>query len=436
MSNLTLSASAPLKGEISVPGDKSISHRSVMLGSLARGTTRIEGFLPGADCLSTIACFKQMGVEIERDGDKVIVKGRGLHGLTAPGTVLDCGNSGTTTRLLSGIMAGQTFESTLTGDASIQGRPMKRIITPLSLMGARISGCDRDDKNAPGDFAPLHISPAPLNGISYDSPVASAQVKSAILLAGLYAEGETTVTEPTLSRNHTEIMLKSLGCRISSDHIKRRVTLTPGRELEARDITVPGDISSAAYFLVAALTVPGSEVMIRNVGVNETRSGILKALLEMGADITLYNENTEGEPSADIFVRYSPLKGTLIGGDIIPSLIDELPVLAVAAAAASGTTVIKDAAELRVKESDRIKTVTENLLAMGADVTPTGDGMVINGGKPLKGAGIKTYGDHRIAMSFSVAALTASGETVIDDPQCACISYPGFYDDLRRLADG
>lgn len=422
----SITHTGPLRGEITIPGDKSISHRSVMFGSLAKGITHISGFLTGADCLSTIDVFRKMGVMIEQEGTDVKVHGLGLHSLKPPTQILDCGNSGTTMRLMSGILSGQSFASTLTGDASIQKRPMKRVITPLSMMGASITGRE-------GNFAPLDISPAQLNGIHYDSPVASAQVKSAVLLAGLYADGETTVTEPVLSRNHTELMLKVFGADINSDAKNKTASIKPAKELYAADINVPGDISSAAYFMVSALIIPGSEILIKNVGINETRAGIIKVLTDMGGDITLLNEDRNGEPVADVLVRASDLKGTVIGGDLIPTLIDEIPVLAVAAAFAEGETVIKDAAELKVKESDRIKTVTENLKAMGGDVTPTEDGMIIKGTGTLSGAEIHTYADHRIAMSFAVAGMASGGITTLDDSDCAIISYPGFYDEFDRL---
>ena len=420
-----------LKGTVSVPGDKSISHRGIMFGSIADGTTEIHNFLPGADCLATIRCFRTLGIEIEQEGSTVIVHGKGLHGLSAPSHILDVGNSGTTTRLLSGILAGQPFESKLSGDESLNSRPMKRIIGPLTQMGADISsilhnGC-----------APLYIAPSRLHGIHYDSPVASAQVKSCILLAGLYADGETSVTEPGLSRNHTELMLKEFGADIRSVHdldcSRTTAIIQPGRELHGQKLTVPGDISSAAYFIAAGLIVPDSEIRITNVGINPTRAGILKICEDMGARIELSNERTEGgEKIADITVRTSRLHGTVIEGDIIPALIDEIPVIAVMAAVAEGTTVIRDAAELKVKETDRIETVTDNLKAMGCDVTPTEDGMIINGGK-LKGASIHTLLDHRIAMAFSIAALAAEGRTRILDSKCVDVSYPAFYDTFEEL---
>ena len=421
-----------LRGKVTVPGDKSISHRSVMFGSIAQGTTEIHHFLNGADCLATIRCFRTMGIDIEENGSAVIVHGKGLHGLSAPDHILDVGNSGTTTRLLSGILAGQPFDSKLSGDESLNSRPMKRIMTPLTQMGANISSILRND------CAPLYITPGRLHGIHYDSPVASAQVKSCVLLAGLYAEGETSVTEPSLSRNHTELMLKEFGADIRSTFeigsTRATASIRPGNELYGQKLTVPGDISSAAYFIAAGLIVPDSEILIQGVGINPTRAGILKVWEDMGGDITLLNERTEGgEKIADILVRTSQLHGIRIEGDIIPTLIDEIPIIAVMAAAAEGTTVIKDAAELKVKETDRIETVTDNLKAMGCKVTATDDGMIITGGTPLKGANIHTLLDHRIAMAFSIAALIAEGNTKILDSKCIEVSYPDFYDTFEQL---
>ena len=415
-----------LRGTLTIPGDKSISHRAVMFGALAKGTTRISHFLEGADCLSTIACFRSMGIEIERNGDKVLVHGKGLHGLHAPERVLDVGNSGTTTRLISGILAGQRFSSELDGDDSIRTRPMKRIMTPLRQMGA-----DIESVNGNG-CAPLRINGKPLHAIHYDSPVASAQVKSCVLLAGMYGDGVTSVTEPYLSRNHTEIMLKYFGAEVSSEGTI--ASILPEPVLEARDIVVPGDISSAAYFIAAGLLTPDSEIILKNVGINPTRAGMLKICLAMGADIALLNESHEGEPTADLLIRTSRLHGTEIGGADIPTLIDELPMLAVMAAFAEGTTTIRDAAELKVKESDRIATVTEGLRRMGAHVTPTDDGMIIQGGAPLHGAVIDSHLDHRIAMSFAVAGTVCPGVTDIQGADCVTISYPNFYRDLYQLA--
>jgi len=418
-----------LKGELTVPGDKSISHRSVMFGSLAEGLTEIHGFLQGADCLSTISCFSKMGISIENQGDTVLVHGKGLRGLTKPEEVLDCGNSGTTTRLISGILAAQSFDVTLTGDESIQKRPMKRIIEPLSRMGARIESVRQNG------CAPLHITGTSLHGIHYQSPVASAQVKSSILLAGLYADGETRVTEPYLSRNHSERMLSAFGADIHTEGTT--AVLKPGGRLTGRLITVPGDISSAAFFIAAALIVPDSEVLIRNVGINPTRDGILRVCRSMQADITLLNvSDGPGEPTADLLIRSGGLKGTVIEGAVIPTLIDELPVIAAMACYVEGTTIIRNAEELKVKESNRIAVMAENLTAMGADVTETEDGMIIRGGRPLHGAVIDSKKDHRIAMTFAVAALGADGETEILDADCVNISYPGFYGDLERLCRG
>lgn len=413
------------RGELSVPGDKSISHRGIMLGAIANGTTEITNFLQGADCLSTISCFQKLGIVIENKGSQALVHGRGLHGLAAPSQVLDVGNSGTTTRLISGILAGQPFPSTLDGDASIRRRPMKRIFTPLSAMGAHFqcqdSGC-----------APFTIQGGNLRHIHYHSPIASAQVKSAILLAGLYGDGITRVTEPVLSRDHTERMLAGFGADITSEGTT--ASIRPEPKLEAQSIHVPGDISSAAYFIALGLITPGSEILIQNVGINPTRSGILTAAAAMGAELTLLNErNVSGEPVADILVTSSSLHGTVIEGAQIPTLIDEIPIIAIMAAFAEGATTIKDAQELKVKESDRIAVVSENLNAMGGKVTPMEDGMIIEGGYPLHGAHIRTFQDHRIAMSFYIAALNADGESTFDDRSCVAVSYPSFYQDIEAL---
>lgn len=423
---MEITKSTPLKGEITVPGDKSISHRAVMFGSLSNGLTEVTNFLQGADCLSTIDCFRKLGIEIENTPDKILVHGKGLHGLKESSSILDTGNSGTTTRLISGILAGQKFTTTLTGDASIQKRPMWRIMEPLSLMGASIVS------KYSNDCAPLIITGSPLKGIHYTSKVASAQVKSAILLAGLYAEGTTSVTEPALSRNHSEIMLSGFGATVKSEGTT--ATIWPSPDLTGQKVNVPGDISSAAYFLAAGLLIPGSEVLVKNVGINPTRDGIIKVIKAMGGKLEILNEHTSaGEPVADLLVSYSSLKGTVIGGDIIPTLIDELPMIAVMAAYAEGTTIIKDAAELKVKESNRIDTVVTALKAMGCNITATDDGMIIHGGNPLHGAEIDSYADHRIAMSFAVAALSAEGTTKIKGSECVNISYPTFYQDLFSL---
>ena len=417
-----------LRGTVRVPGDKSISHRGIMLGSLAKGTTELRGFLDGADCRSTIACFRAMGIDIAQQEDHVIIHGQGLHGLRKPEQVLDVGNSGTTTRLISGILAAQPFTCELNGDASIQKRPMKRIMDPLAQMGAHITSL-RDN-----GCAPLSITGTALHGIHYNSPVASAQVKSCILLAGLYAEGETSVTEPVLSRNHTELMVNGFGGRILSKGTT--ATILPGNELVGQKISIPGDISSAAYFIAAGLIAEDADIVIENVNTNDTRAGILSVAKAMGGNITYENERiVSGEPVADLHVRSSSLHGCEISGELIPTLIDEIPVIAIMAAAAVGKTTIRDAAELRVKESDRIETVTQNLRAMGGDITPTEDGMIIEGGKQLNGANIETYLDHRIAMAFTVASFLTDEEVTLDHPECVTISYPKFYEDMKSLLD-
>lgn len=432
MSVRTIAPTRGLKGEVTIPGDKSISHRSIMLGSIALGTTEITHFLEGADCLSTIDCFRKMGVEIERKPSSILVHGKGLRGLTAPASTLNVGNSGTTTRLISGILSGQNFATTLSGDDSLNSRPMKRIMTPLNTMGAHIRSLNDNG------CAPLHIRPGALHGIHYQSPVASAQVKSAVLLAGLYADSPTSVTEPALSRNHTELMLQGFGAYVATDlHTDGTATahVEPCKELYGQQICVPGDISSASYFIAAALLVPGSELLVKNVGTNFTRAGFLKVCKAMGADIETVSQTIEGgESRADLLVRYSHLKGTVIEGDIIPTLIDEIPMIAIMAAFADGQTVIRDAAELKVKETNRIDTVTAGLKAMGAVITPTDDGMIIEGTGHLNGASIQSYLDHRIAMAFSVAGLASDGETQIVDSQCVDVSYPEFYATLNSVS--
>ena len=416
-----------LKGTISIPGDKSISHRAVMFGSLAKGTTHITNFLSGADCLATIDCFRAMGVRIEQDGTEVTVHGNGLHGLKKPEKQLDVGNSGTTTRLISGILSGQDFEVTLSGDASLNKRPMGRIMKPLSMMGAEIESVSGNG------CAPLRINGKPLKAVHYESPVASAQVKSAVLLAGLYADGKTSVTEPALSRNHTELMLESFGVQVMSEGTTASVM--PPKEMTATDIAVPGDISSAAFFIAAGLVTPHSCITLKQVGINPTRNGILKVCEAMGADLTMSNvKDDNGEPTADITVKTSRLKGTEIGGELIPTLIDEIPVIALMAAFAEGETVIKDAAELKVKESNRIDLTVDNLVKMGVNAEATDDGMIIRGGNPLRGASIHCKYDHRIAMTFSVAGINAQGTTVIEDAECVDVSYPNFYQQLHILA--
>ncbi|HHX12685.1 MAG TPA: 3-phosphoshikimate 1-carboxyvinyltransferase [Clostridiales bacterium] len=444
-----------LKGEITVPGDKSISHRAVMLGSIANGSTEITNFLQGADCLSTIGIFRQLGIEIINapsstgSSSSVIIQGKGLYGLSKPDEALDVGNSGTTMRLISGILSGQSFPVTLSGDESIRKRPMGRIMTPLKMMGADI------ESELANDCAPLLINlkenlnnriiqsatlssdnsrkNSRLRATHYISPVASAQIKSCVLLAGLYADGNTSVTEPVLSRDHTERMLREFGVDVLSKD--NTTTLIGNPTLEGSRIQVPGDISSAAYFIAGGLIVPSSELVIKNVGINPTRDGIIKVCQQMGANIDLDNViDNGGEPVADIVVKHSQLHGTIIEGSIIPTLIDEIPIIAVLACFAKGDTIIKDAAELKVKESNRIDVMVGNLSKMGADITATEDGMIIRGGRPLHGAVIESKSDHRIAMSFAIASLMAEGDTEIKNADCVDISYPQFYEELQKLS--
>lgn len=413
-----------IKGRLRVPGDKSISHRAVMFGAISKGITNIKGFLTGADCISTISIFKKMGIDIEIENTFVKVNGKGLYGLSAPKEILDCGNSGTTTRLVSGILSAQNFTSVLTGDKSIQKRPMNRITAPLTLMGA--------DIKSNNGFAPLTITGSSLHGIEYNSPVASAQVKSAILLAGLYADSPTTVIEPAKSRDHTELMLKKFGANLNTT--KTSATINPCKELFATDVDVPSDISSAAFFMAAATLVPDSELILENVGINPTRDGVIKVLKDMGANIEIINSNDEFEPVADIKVSYSRLHATTIGGDIIPTLIDELPLLAAVASMAEGKTIINDAAELKVKESNRIKVMCEELSKLGVNVVETEDGMEIEGTNKLLGnVTIFTHDDHRIAMTFAILGLISDGEIKLDNKNCVEISYPEFFDDLRKV---
>ena len=413
-----------IKGRLRVPGDKSISHRAVMFGAISKGITNIKGFLTGADCISTISILKKMGIDIEIENTFVKVNGKGLYGLSAPKEILDCGNSGTTTRLVSGILSSQNFTSVLTGDKSIQKRPMNRITAPLTLMGA--------DIKSNNGFAPLTITGSSLHGIEYNSPVASAQVKSAILLAGLYADSPTTVIEPAKSRDHTELMLKKFGANLNTT--KTSATINPCKELFATDIDVPSDISSAAFFMAAATLVPDSELILENVGINPTRDGVIKVLKDMGANIEIINSNDEFEPVADIKVSYSRLHATTIGGDIIPTLIDELPLLAAVASMAEGKTIIKDATELKVKESNRIKVMCEELSKLGVNVVETEDGMEIEGTNKLLGnVTISTHDDHRIAMTFAILGLISEGEIKLDNKNCVEISYPEFFDDLRKV---
>lgn len=421
-----------LKGSLRVPGDKSISHRALMLGAIANGETQIQGLLLGEDPRSTASCFRAMGAEIsELNTEQISVKGVGLGQLKEPVDILNAGNSGTTLRLMLGLLAshpGRFF--TVTGDSSLRSRPMSRVVQPLQQMGAQIWG------RQGAKLAPLSIQGQQLKPIHYHSPIASAQVKSCILLAGLMAQGQTTVTEPALSRDHSERMLKAFGAELSIDPHTNSVTVTGPAQLQGQTVIVPGDISSAAFWLVAGAIVPGSELLIENVGVNPTRTGVLEALAIMGADIELENQRVvAGEPVADLRVRHGHLKGCQISGDLIPRLIDEIPILAVAAVFAEGTTVIRDAAELRVKESDRIAVMASQLNRMGARVTELPDGLEITGGTSLVGTDVDSHTDHRIAMSLAVAALNATGTTTIHGAEAAAISYPDFTTTLQRLCN-
>jgi len=423
---LKMSQAKRITGEAVVPGDKSISHRAVMFGALAEGTTSISGFLPGADCLSTISCFRRMGIEIEQEGDRVTVHGKGWFGLQEPERGLDVGNSGTTIRLMSGILATQPFHCVVEGDESIARRPMRRVVKPLRDMGAKIDG----RKN--GEFTPLSIRGGELKGIAYQSPVASAQIKSSILLAGLQAEGTTSVTEPHLSRDHTERMLQAFGVNVSREGLT--VSVQGGQVLKGREIQVPGDISSAAFLIAAVMVVPDSTLLIRNVGINPTRTGIIDVVRAMGGQIELQNQRVVNEePVADLFVQHSELTGTIIEGDLIPRLIDEIPVIAVMATQAQGRTIIRDAEELRVKETDRIATVVSELSKFGAKVTPTDDGMIIEGPTKLTGVAIDSLGDHRIGMAMAIAGLIAEGETTIANAEAINVSFPGFAQLLDNL---
>jgi 3-phosphoshikimate 1-carboxyvinyltransferase len=426
---LTTAKVQQILGDVTVPGDKSISHRAVMFSAMAAGKTVIHGFLPGADCLSTISCFQKMGVQVNRQGDLVTVESRGLDGWREPGEVLDVGNSGTTIRLLSGLLAGRPFHSVLVGDESIARRPMKRVVSPLLEMGAQIDG------RLNGEFTPLSIRGGNLKGITYHSPVASAQVKSAILLAGLQAEGVTTVHEPHLSRDHTERMLTAFGVHVQP--FEGGVSILGGGQLTSQEeIRVPGDISSAAFLLAAAAMLPGSELLIRDVGINPTRTGILDALTEMGASIELQRERVwGGEPVADLFIRYSRLKGIHLGGALIPRLIDEIPILAVLATQAEGTTIISNAEELKVKETNRIDTMVKELRKMGAKIEPTEDGMIIEGPVQLTGATCESHGDHRIGMAMAIAGLVAEGQTSVKDAEAINVSFPGFQELLKQITN-
>ncbi|RKD25718.1 3-phosphoshikimate 1-carboxyvinyltransferase [Ammoniphilus oxalaticus] len=427
---LTTTKVKQVAGEITVPGDKSISHRAVMFSSMAKGKAHISGFLPGADCMSTIDCFRKMGVVIDHArGDQVTVDSQGMDGWLEPANILDVGNSGTTIRLMAGILAGRPFHSVLIGDESIAGRPMNRIAQPLRELGARIDG------RGGGEFTPLSIRGGGLQGIEYHSPVASAQVKSAILLAGLQASGTTTIYEPHLSRDHTEAMLSSFGVKLET--FAGGVSIEGGQTLQQQEeIHVPGDISSAAFLLAAAAIVPGSNLLIKNVGINPTRTGILDVLIEMGAKLEIQNEREQsGERVADLYIEHAPLRGIEISGEIIPRLIDEIPVIAVIATQAEGRTVIKDAAELKVKETNRIDVTVAELRKMGASIEPTDDGMIIEGPRPLQGAACHSHGDHRIGMAMAVAGLVAEGETTVSGAAAIDISFPGFGELLAAVVE-
>ncbi|KOO49049.1 3-phosphoshikimate 1-carboxyvinyltransferase [Viridibacillus arvi] len=417
-----------LRGKITVPGDKSVSHRSIMFGGIAKGRTTVSGFLLGDDCLNTIACFRKLGVQIELDGTNVVIESNGMATWLEPTDVLYTGNSGTTTRLMLGLLAGSNIHIVLNGDESIAKRPMKRVINPLREMGAKITG--RMD----GQFTPLAIQGTKLKAIDYKMPVASAQVKSAILLAGINAEGTTIIREKEVSRDHTERMLRQFGAEITTED--GIVSLQGGQQLTATHVAVPGDISSAAFFLVAGAVAKNSEIMLENVGLNPTRTGIIDVLQEMNAKMSIeIDDETAAEPTGTITVSTSELQGTTIGGDVIPRLIDEIPILALLATQANGQTVIKDAEELKVKETDRITAVVDELKKLGADIVATDDGMIINGPTPLTGSTIRTYGDHRIGMMGAVAALITEGAIELDDANCIAVSYPTFFEDVQAVSN-
>ncbi len=422
-----VAAAKALSGDIQLPGDKSISHRAVILNSIAHGNAKISNFAQSDDCRSTIACLQSLGVQIELSKDDTVnIQGMADRGLQEPEDVLDAGNSGTTMRLITGLLSAQLFFSVITGDKSLCSRPMDRVIQPLRLMGAQIWGRDGDSK------APLTIKGGILNGIRYELPVASAQLKSALLLAGLFGQGDTVVIEPAPSRDHTERMLKAMGVTVEVDG--RSISLSPG-SLRATDVIVPGDISSAAFWLVAGAIHPQAKLSIYNVGINPTRSGIIEVLQSMGAKLKIDNEReVSGEPVADLHIESSSLTGIEIGGDIIPRLIDEIPLIALAGSVASGKTVIKDAQELRVKESDRISTTIEELSKLGADIEELPDGMIINGGKSLSAAECDSHGDHRLAMVLGIAALVSDGEMTIDKAEAVDVSYSGFWQHLTQIS--
>lgn len=415
-----------LNGTITVPGDKSISHRSIMFGSMAKGKTIVTGFLPGEDCLRTIEAFKQMGVKIDQQGTDVTIESDGMDAFKEPMDLLYMGNSGTTTRLLLGLLAGSHVHAVLSGDESIAKRPMKRVINPLREMGAHITG--RED----GQFTPIAVKGTTLQAIDYTLPVASAQVKSAVLLAGLNAKGTTTVREKEATRDHTELMLRQFGVKI--DTTDGVISLEGGQKLTASHVAVPGDISSAAFFLVAGAIAQNSEIILENVGLNPTRTGIIEVLEAMGANLEIQPYNHEhAEPAGRVIIRTSQLKGTTIGGDLIPRLIDEIPIIALLATQAEGKTIIRDAEELKVKETNRLDAVVAELSKLGAHIIATDDGMIIEGPTPLHGAALQTYGDHRMGMMNAIAALITEGPVTLDDADCIAVSYPTFFEDIANL---
>ncbi|MEH7437214.1 3-phosphoshikimate 1-carboxyvinyltransferase [Neobacillus drentensis] len=415
-----------LFGEVTIPGDKSISHRSVMFGSVAHGVTTVTNFLKGDDCLSTISCFRKLGVRIEESNDQLRIFGNGFEGLTEPNELLDVGNSGTTIRLLMGILAGRPFFSSLIGDESIGKRPMTRVTNPLSNMGAKIDGRHN------GSYTPLSIRGGHLKSINYTLPVASAQVKSALILAGLQADGMSQIIEPAETRDHTERMIRRFGGEIEKDN--KVITVKGGQKLTAASIHVPGDISSAAFFLVAGAIISESEIHLKNVGLNSTRTGIIEVLQKMGADLEIHeNQDYKFEPTGDLIIKSSSLKGTIIEGDLIPKLIDEIPIIALMATQAEGDTIIKDAEELKVKETNRIDTVVQELKKLGASIEATEDGMVIHGKSKLHGGVVSSHGDHRIGMMLAVAALLSKEEVLLEKPEAISVSYPNFFEHLNNL---
>jgi 3-phosphoshikimate 1-carboxyvinyltransferase len=424
--------SGPLRGHVRVPGDKSISHRALILGAIADGASRIENYLPAADCRATLGAVRALGVEVvEASGASLVIHGRGLRGLQEPGDLINCVRSGTTMRLLAGLLAGQPFLSVLGGEAQLRRRPMRRIVEPLRLMGATILGRDG------GRLPPLAVQGGDLHGIDYTLPVASAQVKSALLLAGLYADGPTTIRESGPARDHTERMLGAMGTRLEPGNREvRELRIWPGESLGPLDVEVPGDVSSAAFLVVAATLVPRSEILVEGVGVNPTRAGLLDSLGTMGAAVTVERRrDVSGEPVADLAVRASELRGVEIGGDTVVRMIDEFPILAVAATQAQGETRVRDASELRVKETDRIATTVAELRRLGAEIEARADGFVVSGPTPLAGTTVHSHGDHRLAMALAVAGLVASGETVVQDVACIADSFPGFEALLGRIAN-